>query len=85
MAEHGWAMFHTEWKRLLSPRRLARIATMTEHNPVDALPRVRRTIVGIAVACLASAQPKCGRFWAYLHSANSRAVNHRLVGSIAVS
>ena len=33
MAEHGWAMFDTEWKRRLTPAQQARIAAITEHGP----------------------------------------------------
>jgi hypothetical protein len=32
MAEHGWAMFDTEWNRLLTRAQLARIKTMTEDD-----------------------------------------------------
>lgn len=33
MAEHGWAMFDADWKRMLTPAQQARIAAITEHGP----------------------------------------------------
>lgn len=33
MAEHAWAMFDAQWKRLLTPQQQARIAAITEHGP----------------------------------------------------
>jgi hypothetical protein len=33
MAEHAWAMFQTEWNRVLNPEQRARIAAITEHGP----------------------------------------------------
>ena len=35
MAEHGWAMFDSAWKRLLTREQQARIAAMTEHGPSE--------------------------------------------------